>query len=124
VVFIGEEGSDIHDIERATDEDGQLGSELVVDGAGEKSEESEAGVQGNIGVLADLGVDHTTGTERVESIVHARAAEADDTHGDHLDQRRVPAETHRCFFVERRVKVGRRGGVEVWRRGEKVEVRR
>ena len=77
VVVVVEEGTGVEDIGGAACEEGEVGSEDVVDAAAEDAEDGKGGVECGEGVVGGGGLDLAAATHPGEGVEHAGAAEAD-----------------------------------------------
>lgn len=86
-MVVVEEGTGVEDIGRATCEEGQMGSEDVVDATAEDAKNGEGGVKSSVSVVGGGGVHLAAAAHAGECIEHTRAAKADYPNKNNLNQR-------------------------------------
>ena len=92
LVVVVEEWAGVEDVGGAGGEEGKAGAEDVVDAAAEDAEDSEGGEEGGGGVVGGSRIDPASAAHAGEGVVHARAAETDQSDETHLNKRRVVPE--------------------------------
>ena len=105
VVVVVQEGAGVEDVGGATCEEGEVGSEDVVDAAAEDTEDCEGGVEGGEGVIGNGVLELAAATHAGEGIEHAGAAKAYQPHKNDLNDRRIVPEKVKTFCALRNLGV-------------------